>query len=58
MLPQIDHVGMLIIFSCGNLKNSKYREGLSLNSPFLPKEILRKELSLHKCPPWQFDQTD
>ena len=58
MLPEIDHVGMLIIFSCRNLKNSKYREGLSLNSPFLPKDILRKELSRHKGPPWQFQQTD
>lgn len=33
--PKTCHSDILIIFSCRYLKNSKCREGLSLNSPYL-----------------------
>ena len=35
---KIYHFGILIILSCRHWKNSKYKEGLSLNSPYLPED--------------------
>ena len=39
------HFGILIILSYRHLKNSKCREGLSLNSPFLPKDRFSEKCS-------------
>ena len=51
MPPQLDHIGMLIIFSCRNLKNSKYREGLSLNSLFyLKRSSKRSSVTINPLP--------
>ena len=36
--PEICYSDMLIILSYKHLKNSKFREKLSLNSPYLPKD--------------------
>ena len=42
---KMNHFVMLIILSCRQLKNSKCRERLSLNSPCLPKDTSSKRNS-------------
>ena len=61
--PEICHfgvllfqTGVLIISNCRHLKNSKYRERLSPNSPYLPKDSPSKGTQLFKSPPWEFHQ--
>ena len=52
---KICHFGILIILSCRQLKTSKCRESLSLNSPYLPKDkSSRKNSSCLKSSPESF----
>lgn len=43
--PKIYHFGIRIILSWRHLKNSKHKERLSLNSPYLPKDRSSKNTS-------------
>lgn len=50
----ICHLGILTILNCSYMQNSKCREKLSLNSPYLSKDGSLQGLNGNESPSWEF----